>query len=175
VHPEEGEGFPEERLSDDDDSINYEPIIGTRIEIVTPENQWAKDNNKRQKGSDGKEYKIYDFICQRVLELPKVAGKVGKVTSVKGKPALEPEPEENDAEANLTAAGEAFARYISKEPKKIIAVSALRMKVVTDAAFKKNTPLREAISQIATDVDLIEQVPGVEFVDSKKKTLKIAA
>lgn len=182
VHPENGDGFPEERLSDDDTEINFEPIIGTRFEVAEVANEWAKENGKKQKNKKtGKEYEIRDFKVAKIIELPAVAGKPAAKTAAKpalvkgkSKPAPVEEEAEGYTEAQLTAASEALCRYIAKAPGKVLKVDQVRMKVATDPVFKKDTDLRDAVASICDDPEQLAGLDGVSF-DAKKKTLKIAA
>lgn len=87
-------GFPEDKLPED--SINFEPIIGTRVRFVQRDN--AEDTKKlgKRKGANGKEYSRQDLLVSTVYSLPGAeqeaapatkAAKGGKV--VKGtKPAV---------------------------------------------------------------------------------------
>jgi hypothetical protein len=183
-HPEEGDGFPEDRLSDED-NINYEPIIGTRLELTEVANQWALDNDKRQVNQKtGKDYEIRDLKVLRIIELPKlakatVASKTAaKPTLVKGKPA--PAPVEEETVDASDAAAEAFCRYIAKEPVdaklkvKAIKSDKLRMKVVTDPAFKKDADLKAAVLEIADSAEALAELAGLDY-NAKTKVLTIAA
>ena len=84
VKPEHGDGFPEERLSEDD--INYEPIIGSRVRF---EQRVNADNNKklgkRKDKRTGKEYDRQDLVVSEVYSLPGETQSVTKASTVGSK------------------------------------------------------------------------------------------
>jgi hypothetical protein len=107
---ESGDSFPEDLFSDDPDSIDLSPMIGTRLRLVQ-RNYTAEEldavkrlgASEKRKGKDGKEYNRQSLVVDQVYDLPgteaKSNGKAAKgkpattktAAQAKGKKAAEPE------------------------------------------------------------------------------------
>ncbi len=61
-------GFDENELSDDPNSINFEPMIGTRMRLIqrTDVERTKKYGMKKDKKNPGKEYERKDLVCDQV-------------------------------------------------------------------------------------------------------------
>ncbi len=66
-------GFPEDRLSDDDTTINFEPIVGTRVRVVNEVNaEKTKRQGKQVNKTTKKEYDRRDLKIAEVYEVADV-------------------------------------------------------------------------------------------------------
>jgi hypothetical protein len=91
--------FPEENFSDDPNSVNFEPAVGTRVRFVQRKDEEStRKLGKRKDKKTGKEYDRTDLVVDQVYELPgapvaaaaktavkpngKVAGKAAKAPAV---------------------------------------------------------------------------------------------
>lgn len=82
-------GFPEDQLPED--SINFTPVLGTRVRFTQREN--AEDTKKlgKRKGKDGKEYPRQDLLVSTVYSLPGAEQAAAPKAAAKGaKPAAKP-------------------------------------------------------------------------------------
>ncbi len=67
-------GFPEDRFSDDPNSVNFEPAIGARVRFVQRKNEEStRKLGKRKDKKTGKEYDRTDLVVDTVYELPSEA------------------------------------------------------------------------------------------------------
>src|ERR1035437_3515836 len=75
VNPTEGgEGFPEDRLMEDDTEVSYQPVVGTRVRFVQQAATGTRAG-KTQKGKDGREWPVRELVVAKVYDLPQAAGK----------------------------------------------------------------------------------------------------
>ena len=106
VSPENGDGFPEESLPDDGEPINYEAIIGARVNFVQVKDEeamakaakkWRQSGGKfneqgQKKGKDGKYYNLTYVTVDAVLSLPADDEKPAKGAKSVGKASARPAP-----------------------------------------------------------------------------------
>lgn len=97
-------GFPETSLSDDEDSINFEPIIGTRVRFLQVVNeQTTKEYGKKVDKKTGKSYDRKNLTVSDVLSLPgeqqtsKTTKGVKAAPTGKGKPVTAAKGKANGA------------------------------------------------------------------------------
>lgn len=65
-----GDGFPEDSFSDDPDSIDFSPMLGTRCRTVQKTDAERTKEFGKRKGKDGKEYERQDLVVEQVYEVP---------------------------------------------------------------------------------------------------------
>lgn len=101
-----GEGFPEERLPEED--FNFEAIIGTRVRFIQQTDVARTKEFGKRKGKDGKEYDRQDLVVETVYELPQAEGKAnGKVAKpATGKAAAKAAPAVKGKAAKAAPAAE---------------------------------------------------------------------
>lgn len=168
-------GFPEELFSDDPESIDYRPMIGTRVRLVQEVNQEKTKRQGQQKGKDGKLYDRKDLKVATVHALPeakpakgakgaKPAAAASKVAPAKGK-GKQAEPEVDVAEL----AGETIREILGEQKDNTIAVSKVSM-----AVLKKlnKDPNRDDVREWLIDSDNYENIEGVTY-NAKKGTLTL--
>ena len=79
----------EDMFSDDPDSVNFEPAIGSRVRLVQRKNEeLTRKKGKRKDKTTGKEYDRTDLVVDAVYETGAAAAAQAPVT--KGKPAGKP-------------------------------------------------------------------------------------
>ena len=147
VSPETGDGFPEDRFSDSDTEINFQPMVGTRVRL---QNQIDAEKTKRQgkeKGKNGKEYDRRTLRVGQVYDLPTAArGKGNGAAAKTGKSAGKPTAKPSGDASEIT--GAALTAYLDGAKDKTLHKSKLRMKVLTDPQFKGNTELRDEVAKL---------------------------
>lgn len=65
--------FPEERLSDDPNSLNLEPIVGCRVRFEQRDNAEKTKEFGKRKSKQGKEFNRQDLVITAVYDLPEDA------------------------------------------------------------------------------------------------------
>ncbi len=157
-------GFPESMLSED--SINFEPIIGTRVRFTQRKN--VEDTKKlgKRKGKDGKEYDRQDLVITEVYDLAKPAtksnGKAAAPVAAKGKKAA---PVVQDIKE---LAGAALLEIVQKQggslPKAKVNVRILVTPLL------KGSDRRQEVQQWLLDDDNLEELAtdGLISYDAKK-------
>lgn len=156
-----GEGFPEDRISEDATSLNLQPVLGTRVRLVTLDALDAKGNVKKHEGTnkEGKKqiYTDKNVVVETVYEVPK-AGKapskaVAKTSAAtKGKPAKAVDVAEE--------AGEALRAVLAAKGG-VIAKPKLRMALLTALTGKSDN--RDAIIAFLGKDENLDGVEGVEY------------
>ena len=171
----------EEMFSDDPDSINYEPMIGSRVqfdEVDVLDKNGDKLMRKAKKGKfAGKEFPVRAVIVSEVYELAgaKNAAKGrGQTTSTsrvngKGNKAVEP-----DAIDVAEVAATALLQYLESAPGKKLNVQKLKAKVATDAQFKGNAQLAKDVYALYEDGDIFGDISEITY-NKKAGTLELDA
>ena len=168
-------GFPDSSLSED--TINFEPIIGTRVQLVQREDPNMK--GKKRKGKDGKEYAYTQTVVDDVLALPdgesettpvkaapvKTAKPVAKAA---GKPVAGTKSTKASTVADLDGETEiVLAEALAASKTGTVKVTDLSMYVLK---HRMNHPQREALrSRIVTADFLSKQSSGA--YDKAAKTV----
>ena len=176
-------GFPETNLPDDDEPINYEAIIGTRVRLVQIKDEqgmaraakkWKTSKGKfneqgQKKGKDGKYYNLTLLTVAEVYEIPsddeKPAPKGAKGAKTSGKPApagrsKKADPLEEEAVETLLA--------ILSDADGSIAKSKLPNKLATKLGAKH--PKREELRRlIYSDEFLSQEGKGWSYDPSSKQ------
>lgn len=172
LKPTEGDGFPVDRFADLDDATNLEAMIGTRVRLVRPVNaEKTAKQGKQVNANTGKSYDRTDLKVQRIYELPdgKVAKK-GAAAPVKGAKGKQAAPSIDDT------AQAALVRYLTDAPKQSLIVGKVRMKVLTDAAFKGDNDTRDAVVEYLLDTDNVAAMvkDGLVTYDKKSGMITLA-
>lgn len=166
-------GFPEALFSDDDDSIDFSPAIGTRVRFEQRKDaETTAKIGKRKVIKDGvtKEYDRQDLVVTQVYDVanpnlkatPK-GGKVAPNTAMgkPGKPA--PVQEEDIAELSTRALTEILTRAGGT-----IAVAKLSVSTLTTPLLKGN-PQRDEVRGWLVDAANLAQLDSDLFTYNKKK------
>jgi len=169
-------GFPETLFSDNEDSIDLTPMVGTRVRFIQRTDvQRTKDFGK-QKGKDGKLYDRKDLVIDNVYDLPGAAeapskgkGTKAPVKGAKGKPAAEPSFDVTDfAGPTLKSVLDAKGGTIEK-PKLGMAVLGFLMK-----NKKLDSDQRDEIRNWLTDDDNLATLVEEGLITFNKKKGQIA-
>jgi len=166
ITPAEGDGFPVDQFADLDDATNLEAMIGTRVRLVRPVNaEKTAKQGKQVNANTGKSYDRTDLKVQRIYELPdgKVAKK-GAATPVKG---AKGKPQAASIDDTAQAA---LVRYLTDAPKQSLIVGKVRMKVLTDAAFKGDNDTRDAVVEYLLDTYNVAAMVKADLVTYDKKS-----
>lgn len=164
-------GFPESNLPDDDEPINYEAALGTRMRLTQRVDEEATKRLGKKKSKDGKkEYDRKDTVVDKVYSLPgdsKPAAKGSKPTA--GKPAKgkgkEFDLDEASAEILVALLGDAKDNTLQKAHLPNLLVKAI----------KKDNPNREDIRRRVYSDDFLETENGWSYDASSKKQLIVLA
>lgn len=159
-------GFPEDALSEENN--DFSPVIGARVKLKEEINtEKPKQINKKTK----KEYDRRDLIV--VTYYGQADAKPGKGKASKAAPAGKSGKGKAPAvDVGEEAAG-ALKRYLEDAPKQTLTVgSKIRMKVLTDASFKSDPKLKEAVTEWLADEDNLGGIDGVSY-DAKKQTVTL--
>ncbi len=165
VNPEVGEGFPEDRLSDSTEEIEYKAVIGTRVHLVQVARTGKRAGTQVSK-KDNKTYELRDLTVGEVLELP-LAGK--RQQAAKGKTAAKAEPDNDVAEI----AGERLVAYVTAAPKQTLQKAKLRVKISTDKELADDAALRTEVIKYLTGAGSDDNIAGVDGVDYSAKSGEI--
>jgi hypothetical protein len=164
-----GDGFPEERLSEDD--INFEPIIGTRVRLIqqVDEERTAKYGQKKDKKTGKPSYDRKDLVVETVYDLPelKTKGKSSKVTATTSKttkPAGKSNGKITEDEDIDTLAKETLLGILADADGEI-AKSKLSMKTLTKLM---KHPQREDVRKLIFTDEFLAQQDGWTFNKSKQ-------
>ncbi len=156
-------GFPEDLFSDDPDSIDFRPMIGTRVRLVQEVNADKTKRQGKQKGKDGKEYDRRDLKVATVHSLPEAKAapaKAGKAAP-KGKAA---KAVSIDAEAAAV-----LKTILNAAPDNKILKTKLSMAVLRTAKGDN----KEAVRTFLFDDDNLAAIEGVDY-DAKKGLISLA-
>lgn len=103
-------GFPDDRLSDDPNTVNFEPIIGSRVKFVQRKNEeLTRKRGKRKDKKTGKEYDRTDLVVDTVYELPNDAP-----VAAKGKPTVKGKVQAAPAIDIDTLAGQTVVEIVTR-------------------------------------------------------------
>lgn len=172
--------FPVDRLSDDPNSINFEPIVGTRVRFGQ-EAVMDKDGKPRmrvaKKGKfKGKSFPDTTTIIAQVYDLPGKAGKKGKKSDAaepvkagkgKTKPAAEEADEDGDEETPTTLATAFLIKVVTankgKMPKGKVSMQLLKPE---NKLYKH--PEREAIRKLLNSDKFLKTENGWSYDEDKE-------
>ena len=187
--PENGDGFPEENLPDEGEDINYEAIIGTRVNFIQVKDEaamkkaaknWRKSGGKfneqgQKKAKDGDRYYDQTYTSvDAVLALPdekpakgSKSAKGGKPQSTKsGRPAKE-------AEVDLEAIATETLLELLADNDDSLEKSKLPGLLVKKLGVKH--PHREEVRKLIYSDDFLEGQNGWTYdKKSKKQTISLA-
>lgn len=183
-----GGTFSEEELSDDPNSVDLTPIIGLRVRFkqrnyTTEELEAVKRLGapEKRKGKDGKEYTRQTLVVDQVYEreeAPKAAGRqvastAKAVTRPNGKVTKSAKPDVVDVAEEAAAAllGYVAATKTAKAPNGSLPKAKVRIKVLTDAAFKDDTDLRDEVYKWLSSDENLEAVDGIEYDKTDKNQI----
>jgi hypothetical protein len=161
-------GFPETNLPED--TINYEPIIGTRVRFVQVRNEEATKKYGKRKSKDGREFDRQDLKISNVLDLPSAKGGKANGAAQKG-PKGKAAKGGGDDVADLAAQ---TLRDILEAADGAVPVDKLKMKVF--AAFGAKHPqraMRDPVHKYLADADNLDGIEGVVY-DSDEGTVALA-
>lgn len=165
-------GFPEERFSDSDDEINYEPAIGTRLRLVQQVNEEkTKRQGKQKNEKTGKQYDRKDLLVQTVHEVPggKATGKAAK-PSASSKPAAKGKKVADADEVDIPTLASATLQAILADAKdNTILKSKLSMAVLKKLTRDDN---RETVREWLMEDENLEGLDGITY--NKKKQIIVA-
>jgi hypothetical protein len=161
-------GFPETNFPETE--IDFTAIIGARVGFKQQKDEDAtKRLGKRKDAKTGKEYDRQELVVDKVLSYGKPSGKAdAKAGKAAKAPAGGKGTKAAAAADEVDAAGpaaEALVRYATKAGEAGIKKDKLRMKVLTDATFKGNTQLREAVIKWLESDENLASVENVGYDD----------
>ena len=164
-------GFPEANLSDDPNSINFDPIIGTRVRF-TQEVVVGKDGKPRKriakKGKfKGREFDDTTTVVGQVYELPGKAGKGAKTATGK-KAAAAPVEEEDAGESVEALAGSTLIDIVRANKGK------METKKLSMAVLQKlmKHPQREDVRKLFKSDEFLETEDGWDY-NAKKGVVTV--
>jgi hypothetical protein len=156
-------GFPEDRLSDDPNTVNFEPIIGSRVKFVQRKDEEStRKLGKRLDKKTGKSYDRTNLVVDTVYETPDAAPKAAaKAAPAKGKAAA---PAVIDIDS---IAGQAVVEIVTRLGKpteiKAFTMESLKSSVLKTAEAKPHvTAIRKRIME-AEFLTSLAEAEGVEY------------
>jgi hypothetical protein len=168
-------GFDEALLSDSEEEINYEPIIGTRVRLMQEIDAEKTKRQGKQKGKDGKEYDRRNLLVSTVHDLPvadkkangkaKAGAKASTKVAAKSKGKAADEPDDEQIEAD---GAEFVLEMLADAPSGKLAKSKLRMGLLKK---RMKYPFREALEEKVFDDAFLASVEGMTY---NKKTQTLA-
>lgn len=168
-------GFDENLFDDDDERVDFRPMIGTRVRLVQEINEEkTKRQGKQKSKKNGKEYDRKDLKVATVHALPGAAPKGAKASSGKAAPAA---AKGKDAKGGKSAkkadisekAIETLKGLLADAKDNTIVKGKLSMAVLK--ALTKDSD-REAVREWLFDDDNLAGIDGVEF-NAKKGSIKL--
>jgi hypothetical protein len=155
-------GFPEENFSEDEDRINFEPMIGTRVRLLNPvKTKDGKPVMQRKPGKDGKQYAERGPLqIQTVHTLPEVDSKPAKAA----KGGKSKGPAIDDIAADVL-------RQILEANKGELAKSKLSVQILKTMGRNEN---RDAVKDYLTKDDNLSAIEGVTY-NAKKGLISLEA
>lgn len=169
--------FDENRLSDDPDSINYEPIIGTRVRFSqTPlldRNGNAKTKVVSKGTHKGKTFPVTTTTVDQVYELPgKKAAKGTSKVDAKGKKA---EVADNDEESSVEDLAKAFIlKVVADAPKGKLAKAKVSMALLKPEFGMFKHPEREPVRKLLLSDKFLSTEDGWKY-DEEAEVITVAA
>ncbi len=169
----------EEMFSEDTDSVNYEPIIGSRVkfdEVVALDKNGDPRKRVAKKGKfAGKEFSVTNVIVAEVYEVAgsKTKGRVAakstqKVNGRVAKPAVADEIDVAEVAAT------SLLQYLEGAPGKKLNVGKLRTKVLTDPQFKGNQDLAKEVIEWLADDDNYASISEITY-NAKTQVIELDA
>ncbi len=161
------QGFPETNLSDDPNSINLEPIVGTRVRFGQEVEIDRKTGKPRQRTATkgkfaGKSFDQTSTIVEAVYEVPK-SGAKGK--SVAGKKVVG----KGEQDVKELATSTLIEILEAATPKGEIAYAKVNMALIRTAL---TGPTRDAVKKVILNEDWLA---GSEFWNYDGTTITLAA
>ena len=166
---EGGEGFDENQLSEDPNSINYEPIIGTRVRLINPvDEEKTKRQGKQKNAKTGKEYDRRTLQVSRVYESVRpVAGKASGATKTTKPATTTTKSASRTNGSGKTAAVESpyydYLNGVLGANDGVLPKAKLRMKLMSYLQGKVATSDRDAAIKFLFDDKNLAAAPGVTF------------
>ncbi len=159
--------------SDDEDVINFEPIIGSRVRFTQRKN--VEDTKKlgKRKGKDGKEYDRQDLVVTEVYETAKASTKGKATAKPAGKSAKAAKPVEVDIKE---LAGQTLVAIV-KAAGGTIAKAKVNLKVLVTPVLKETPDQRKPVQEFLLSDDNLDELDteGVIVWDAKAKTISAVA
>ncbi len=162
------ESFGEGALSDDEEVINYSPIVGQRVRFVQQPlsaeeiaslKRRGKPTTVPDKKDPKKSWPIKELVVAAVYG-------PGAVTAAKaGKPAVSGKGSKSVASAAVNLAEEATIALIGylKENGGSIQKAKVRMKVLTDAGFKATPDFAKEVATFLTNDENLKALEGIAY------------
>ncbi len=164
--------FDENRLSDDPDSINYEPIIGTRVRFVQSP-VLDRDGKPKQrlvkKGTHkGKTFPVTTTTIDQVYELPGTKGskKTAAPVATKGKKTAV--VEEADEEETVESLATAFILKVVAANKGKLAKAKVSMALLKPENGMSKHPQREAVRKLVLSDKFLNTEDGWSYNEDKE-------
>lgn len=163
-------GFPESNFPDDEEPINYEAALGTRLRLTQRVDEEATARLGKKKSKDGKkQYNRTDLVVEKVYALPgdaKASKSTGKTSAKPAKGGKkEFDLDEASSEVLISLLNDAKDNTIQKANLPNLLVKAL----------KKDNPNREDIRRRTYSDDFLETQNGWTYDASSKKQLIVLA
>ena len=174
-------GFPEESLPEE--SINFEPIIGTRVRFVQRDDESMKGKKRKDKKT-GKEYNYQNLLVSTVYSLPgaeqepapapkKGTKPVGKVAAKPlGKTATKPVagktgtvPPKKSEKVDIPELAQQILQTVLTESGGTTTKTKLGMKVL--AKLMKQPDVRESVRTWLFDDNNLSDIEGVTYNKAK--------
>lgn len=167
-------GFPEAKFDEDPNSVNFEPMLGTRVRfgqavVLGKDGKPGKRIAKKGKFK-GREFDNTTTIVEQVYE---VAGKKGKkdadepVKGKKGKKTVEPEADEADADDASTLATKFLVKVVTANKGKM-AKSKVSMQLLKPENGLFKHPEREAIRKLLNSDKFLNTEDGWSYDEDKE-------
>lgn len=171
-------GFPESNFSDDEESVNFEPMIGTRVRFDqrTDKETTAKKGQRKDKKT-GKMYDRQDLVVDTVYDLPGAVAKTNGKAATPAKGAVKPVNGKSAKPAVIDLkelAGAALVEILEAAGGKITKQK-LSMKTLTTPMLKGNDRRDDVREWLFDDDNLAELVEDGVIAKFMKKTGDITA
>jgi hypothetical protein len=170
-------GFPEANLSDDDNSVNYEPMEGSRVRFVQRDDLESTRKLGKRKSKDGtREFNRQDLVIETVYALPGKAAKSAKPAAKSAKPSTANGKAGNghtdaDAEEIEMLTAETILGVLAKAKGGTLLKDKLRLPILQQMSASKN-PNREEVYKLAGDDDFLAKEIGWAY-DQATKVLSL--
>ena len=170
-------GFDETRFSDTNESIDYRPMIGTRIVLVNEVNEEkTKRQGKEKNKTTGKEYDRRDLKVARVLALPTATPASGRAMARTTSASTSNSRANGSGKADTaleTLASETLVNILADTKEGTLPKSKLRMKVI--AALGPKHPQRADVEKLLHNDAFLAAVEGVAYDPADKaQTIALA-
>lgn len=171
-----GTGFDENNFSEDPDSIDFTPMLGTRVRLVQLTDAARTKEFGKKKGKNGKEYDRKDLVVEKVYgdEAPATTGKTVATKAKPGPKGKTTTPAVQKVDVPQLS-GEAVQEMLTRAGKPLDK-SKLSMLTLTTPLLKKH-PQREDVRKYLGDDDNLDELAAANFFqfDRVKQVLSAAA